>query len=144
MAMLMRTDPFRELDRLTQQVFGGAVRATAMPMDAYRKGDEFIVHFDIPGVDPSSIDLTVEQNVLTVKAEREPLNTNGADCLVNERPAGSYTRQLFLGETLDSDNIRADYHAGVLTLTIPVREAAKPRKVEVSSGESTRQLAAAS
>jgi HSP20 family protein len=145
--MLMRTDPFRDLDRLTQQVFGTAARPSVMPMDAYRKGEEFFVHFDLPGVDPGSIDLTVEQNVLTVKAERLPVQTNGAEgaeLLVTERPSGTFTRQLFLGETLDPDNIHADYSAGVLTLTIPVREAAKPRKVEITSNDRAKQLSAAS
>lgn len=143
--MLMRTDPFRELDRLTQQMFGGGVaRPSIMPMDAYRKGDEFFVHFDLPGVDPDSIDLTVEQNVLTVKAERLPVGADGAEFLVTERPSGTFTRQLFLGETLDPDHIQADYSAGVLTLTIPVHEAAKPRKVEITSSDRAKQLSAAS
>jgi HSP20 family protein len=145
--MLMRTDPFRDLDRLTQQMFGTAARPSVMTMDAYRKGEEFFVHFDLPGVDPGSIDLTVEQNVLTVKAERLPIATNGAEgaeLLVTERPSGTFTRQLFLGETLDPDNIQADYSAGVLTLTIPVHEAAKPRKVEITSNDRAKQLSAAS
>ena len=141
--MLMRTDPFRDLDRLTQQVFGSAARPTAMPMDAYRKGHEFYVHFDLPGVDPDSIDLTVEQNVLNVRAERKPLGAQGAEVIVTERPSGTFTRQLFLGETLDVDNIKADYTAGVLTLTIPVHEAAKPRRLAVTSNDSARELATA-
>lgn len=141
--MLMRTDPFRDLDRLAQQVFGGAPRPTAMPMDAYRKGDEFFVHFDLPGVAPDSIDLTVEQNVLTVKAERVPVG-GGGGFLVSERPTGTFTRQLFLGETLDPDHIQADYSSGVLTLRVPVHEAAKPRKVEITSNDTTKQLAAVS
>ena len=142
--MLMRTDPFRDLDRLTQQVFGTTARPTAMPMDAYRKGDEFYVHFDLPGIDAASIDLTVEQNVLTVRAERGPMASDGADFIVAERPTGTFTRQLFLGETLDADAISADYNAGVLTLTIPVMEAAKPRRVEVSSTDGAKEIAAAS
>ena len=142
--MLMRTDPFRELDRLTQQMLGGVARPSVVPMDAYRKGDEFFVHFDLPGVDPDSIDLTVEKNVLTVRADRPAINTEGAELLVTERPTGSFTRQLFLGETLDPDNIQADYSAGVLTLRIPVHEAAKPRKVEITSSDRAKQLAAAS
>ena len=141
--MLMRTDPFRELDRLTQQVFGGVGRPSAMPMDAYRKGDEFFVHFDLPGVDPDSIDLTVEQNVLTVRAERLPVGAQGAELLVTERLSGTFSRQLFLGETLDPDHIEADYSAGVLTLTIPVHEAAKPRKVEITTNDRTKQLSTA-
>jgi HSP20 family protein len=131
--MLMRTDPFRELDRLTQQVLGTAARPAAMPMDAYRKGDSFYIELDLPGVTPDSIDLTVEQNVLTVRAERAPLEPDGRDLIVAERPAGTFTRQVFLGETLDAENMGADYSAGVLTLTIPVREAAKPRKVSITS-----------
>ncbi len=140
--MLMRTDPFRELDRFTQQVLGAATGPSVMPLDAYRKGHEFIVHFDLPGVDPDTIDLTVEQNVLTVKAERPPLSGEGAELLVTERPAGTFTRQLFLGETLDAEHIAANYSAGVLTLTIPVSEAAKPRRVAVTSSDNAKQLAA--
>jgi HSP20 family protein len=141
--MLMRTDPFRDLDRLTQQVFGSVARPTAMPMDAYRKGHEFYVHFDLPGVDPDSIDLTVEQNVLSVRAERRPVGGDGAEAIVTERPSGIFTRQLFLGETLDSDEIKADYNAGVLTLTIPVLEAAKPRKLAITSSDAAKELATA-
>ena len=141
--MLMRTDPFRDLDRLTQQVFGSAARPTAMPMDAYRKGHEFYVHFDLPGVKAESIDLTVEQNVLNVRADRKTLGAQGAEVIVTERPSGTFTRQLFLGETLDADNIGADYSAGVLTLTIPVHEAAKPRKVAITSNDSAKELATA-
>lgn len=133
--MLMRTDPFRDFDRLTQQLLGTAARPVAMPMDAYRDGDRFIVRFDLPGADRDSIDLTVEQNVLSVRAERPEVNTNGAEVILIERPSGTFTRQVFLGDTLDTDNLSADYTAGVLTLTIPVREAAKPRKIEVSSSD---------
>ena len=141
--MLMRTDPFRDLDRLTQQVFGTVARPVAMPMDAYRKGTDFYVHFDLPGIDPDSIDLTVEQNVLTVRVERPQISPDGAEMIVSERPSGSFSRQLFLGETLDAEGIAADYHVGVLTLTIPVREAAKPRKLAVTSSDSDKQLASA-
>jgi HSP20 family protein len=131
--MLMRTDPFRDLDRLTQQVFGTAARPAAMPMDAYRKGDTFYLHLDLPGVRPDSIDLTVERNVLTVRAERPGIQANGIELIVAERPAGTFTRQVFLGDTLDADNMTADYTAGVLTLAIPVHEAAKPRKVDITT-----------
>ncbi len=140
--MLIRTDPFRELDRLTQQVFGTAARPAAMPMDAYRKGDTFYVHFDLPGVRADSIELTVEQNVLTVRAERTAEQIDGAEMLVAERPAGTFTRQVFLGDTLDADNIGADYSAGILTLTIPVREAAKPRNIQVNSHDDRKQVTA--
>lgn len=135
--MLMRSDPFRELDRLTQQVFGTPARPTGMPMDAYRRGDQFVVHFDLPGVDPSSIDLTVQRNVLTVSAERRWQPSEEEQIIASERPQGSFGRQLFLGESLDPDRVEARYDHGVLTLTIPVAEQAKPRKVEVAvSGNS--------
>lgn len=144
--MLMRTDPFREFDRIAQQVFGTAPRPSVMAMDAYRRDDSFVVQFDLPGVSQDTIDLTVEQNVLTVKAERPGLSAvlgeKSSEALVSERPAGTFTRQLFLGDTLDTDQIHADYTAGVLTLTIPVKQAAKPRKVEISTSD-TRQIAAA-
>ncbi|GHH41283.1 Hsp20/alpha crystallin family protein [Lentzea cavernae] len=135
--MLMRTDPFREFDRLTQQVLGSAgtwSRPTAMPMDAYRDGDEFVVAFDLPGVAPDAIDLDVERNVLTVKAERRPVGKD-VEMQVSERPLGVFSRQLFLGDALDSDRIDAKYDAGVLTLRIPVAERAKPRKISISAGE---------
>ena len=145
--MLMRTYPFRELDRLTDAVFGTAARPAVMPMDAYRKGDAFYVHFDLRGVNTDSIDLTVEHNVLTVRAERSApwgSGTNGSsdayERIVSERPQGVFTRQLFLGETLDVDNLRADYDAGVLTVTIPVAEQAKPRKVEVKGGSQRKEI----
>ncbi|MEU3273113.1 Hsp20/alpha crystallin family protein [Saccharomonospora sp. NPDC006951] len=140
--MLMRTDPFRELDRLTQQVInnvpGTWSRPTAMPLDAYRAGDEFVVAFDLPGVDPDAIELNIERNVLTVKAERRPVTDQSVEMQVSERPLGVFSRQLFLGDTLDTNRIRADYDAGVLTLRIPVTEQAKPRKIEIS-GQATRK-----
>jgi HSP20 family protein len=131
--MLMRFDPFRELDRLAEQTWGGG-RLAAMPMDAYRRGDHFVVHFDLPGVDPSSIDLTVEKNVLTVSAERHWEPEEGNEVVVAERPQGRFTRQLFLGEGLDADGIEAGYDGGVLTVRVPVAEQAKPRKVQVTAG----------
>ncbi len=140
--MLMRTDPFRELDRLTQQVFGTAARPAAMPMDAYRQGDNFYICLDLPGISAESIDLTVEQNVLTVRAERVPLDADGAETIVAERTYGTFTRQVFLGETLDAEHIDADYTAGVLTLTIPVHEAAKPRNIQVTSRDTKQAVTA--
>lgn len=131
--MLMRFDPFRELDRLTQQVATGSGRSPVMPMDAYRAGDDFVVHFDLPGVDAGSIELTVEKNVLTVSAERRWQPGDGQEVLVNERPQGSFSRQLFLGEGLDPERIEASYDNGVLTITVPVAEQAKPRKVQITS-----------
>ncbi|MGW1954218.1 Hsp20/alpha crystallin family protein [Streptomyces sp. NPDC001920] len=140
--MLMRTDPFREFDRLAQQVFG-APRPAAMPMDAYRAGDDFIVHFDLPGIDPETIELDVERNVLNVRAERRTPAPEGAELVVAERPTGSFTRQLFLGDTLDADRIDASYDAGVLTLRIPVAEKAKPRRIQITGGRDRKQLAGA-
>jgi HSP20 family protein len=142
--MLMRTDPFREMDRLAQQLLGSNPgtwsRPTAMPMDAYRSGDEFVVAFDLPGVSPEAIELDVERNVLTVKAERRPTVTDeNVEMQVAERPLGVFSRQLFLGDTLDADHIKADYDAGVLTLRIPVAERAKPRKIEISGTGSGRK-----
>ena len=132
--MLMRTDPFRELDRLSQQVFGTAgtpARPSVMPIDAWRNGDVFTVEFDLPGVDPGSIDLDVERNVVTVKAER-PLRNENVEMIAAERPRGLFSRQLVLGDNLDTGRIEAGYDAGVLTLTIPVAERAKPRKIAVT------------
>ncbi len=131
--MLMRFDPFRELDRLAQQT-ASTGRLPVMAMDAYRHGDSFVVNFDLPGVDPPSIDLTVEKNVLTVSAERRWQPTEGDEVVVAERPQGSFSRQLFLGEGLDPERIEARYDNGVLTVSVPVAERAKPRKVEISSG----------
>jgi HSP20 family protein len=142
--MLMRTDPFRELDRLTQQVFGNvpstSSRPTAMPMDAYRVGDEFVVAFDLPGVSPDAIELDVERNVLTVKAERRPtVAGDNVELEVAERPIGVFSRQLFLGEALDTEHVSASYDAGVLTLRIPVAEQAKPRKIEIGAPEGEKK-----
>ncbi len=140
--MLVRTDPFRDLDRITQQLLGTAARPTAMPMDAYRQGDTFYIHFDLPGVSAESIGLTAEQNVLTVRAERRPEQPDGAEMIVAERPAGVFTRQVFLGDTLDTEHIGADYSAGVLTLTIPVHEQAKPRSIHITGHEDRKQVTA--
>ncbi len=133
--MLMRFDPFRDLDRLAQNAWGGGLerRPVAMPIDAYRQGDEFLVHFDLPGVDPNSVELTVEKNVLTVNAQRQRHWGDDVELVVSERPTGSWTRQLFLGETLDADHIQATCENGVLTVRIPVAEKAKPRRVEISA-----------
>jgi len=130
--MLMRTDPFRDFDRLAQQVLGTPARPAAMPIDAYRDGDEFVVEFDLPGVDTASIELTVEKNVLTVHADRRRNTGDGVEMLVGERPQGTFSRQLFLGETLDTDAIAATYTDGVLTLRVPVAEKAKPRRVPIN------------
>jgi HSP20 family protein len=134
--MLMRTDPFRELDRITQAMTaqGTWSRPAVMPMDAYRQDDEFVVSFDLPGVSADSIELDVERNVLTVKAERRPQVT-GVEMQASERPLGVFSRQLFLGEALDTDRIDASYDAGVLTLRIPIAEKAKPRRIAVAGAD---------
>jgi HSP20 family protein len=134
----MRTDPFRELDRLTQQVLGTAARPATMPMDAWRDGDTFEVEFDLPGVSPESIDLDVERNVVTIRAERAALDGN-KEMLAAERPRGVFSRQLVLGENLDTEHIQASYDSGVLTLRIPVAERAKPRKISIDSKGGDRQ-----
>ncbi|RZQ60497.1 Hsp20/alpha crystallin family protein [Amycolatopsis suaedae] len=147
--MLMRTDPFRELDRLANQVFGGVQgtwsKPAAMPMDAYRDGDEFVVAFDLPGVDPDAIDVDIERNVLTVRAERRPVGGKDSDgdtvqMQVAERPLGVFSRQLFLGDTLDTDHVAANYEAGVLTLRIPVAERAKPRKIAITGRDDRKTI----
>lgn len=131
--MLMRFDPFRELDRLTQDLWDKG-RRTWMSMDAYRHGDQVVVHLDLPGVDPASIEVTVESDVLTVKAERGWQPGEGDQVFVSERPQGSFTRRVSLSEGLDGERIEAQYDNGVLTLTVPVAEQAEPRKVEITSG----------
>jgi HSP20 family protein len=142
--MLMRTDPFRDLDRLTQQMLGTngtLARPSVMPMDAWRDGDTFHVEFDLPGVDPASIDLDVERNVVTVKAER-PDRASDAELIAAERPRGVFSRQLVLGDNLDTEHIEASYDTGVLTLVIPVAEKAKPRKIEIKAKEERRAIGA--
>jgi HSP20 family protein len=135
--MLMRTDPFRDLDRWAQQVSGTAARPAVMPMDAWRDGDHFIVEFDLPGIAGDSLALDVERNVLTVHAERRGLD-HDREMVAAERPRGVFSRQVFLGDTLDADQIEASYHDGVLRLTIPVAEKAKPRRIKIAnSSENT-------
>lgn len=139
---VMRSDPFRELDRLTQQLFGDGARRSvpqSFPMDAYRRGERFYIHLDLPGVDPDSIELTSERNVLTIRAERSFQGDQDDEILVSERPQGSFSRQIFVSEALDTNRIDASYDQGVLTLEIPVAEQAKPRRIEVSRGTSERE-----
>jgi HSP20 family protein len=128
--MLMRTDPLRDFDRLTQQVLGTAARPAVMPIDAWREGEDFVVEFDLPGIKEESLDLDVERNVVTVRAERPDIDP-GREMLAAERPRGVFSRQLFLGDNLDTDRIEASYQEGVLQLRIPVAEKAKPRKISI-------------
>ena len=137
--MLMRTDPFRDLDRLTQQVFGTAARPAVMPMDAWRDQDKFVVEFDLPGIEVDSIDLDVERNVLTVRADR-PAREGMSELVAAERPRGVFSRQLILGDNLDSERIDASYQGGVLRLEIPEAEKAKPRKISISAAEDQRVI----
>jgi HSP20 family protein len=131
--MLMRFDPFRDFDRLTRGV--AVNRGTGwISMDAYRQGDQVVVNLDLPGIEPDSVDVTVEKDTLTIKAERRWDVAEGDRVLVSERPQGTFTRRLLLGETLDGERTEARFHNGVLTLTVPVAEQAKPRKVEITSG----------
>ena len=136
---LMRFDPFRELDRLADQALVGARAARTLPMEALRRGDQFIVSIDVPGTDPNDIDVTLERNVVEITAHRQPIRQEGDEVIVDERPQGEFRRQLFLGENLDSDNLSAACDRGVLTLTIPVSEASKPRKVQIGSSNAGRQ-----
>jgi len=140
--MLMRTDPFREFDRLSDAVFGTNARPATMPMDAYRHDNKFVIELEVPGVDSDSIDLTVEQNVLSIHAERPAPIDADAERVVGERAYGTFSRQLFLGETLDVDGLNADYNAGVLRIEIPIAEQAKPRKIAVSGSDSRKRLSA--
>lgn len=132
--MLMRTDPFRDLDRFAQQVLGTAARPAVMPMDAWREGEKFVVEFDLPGIDADSLDIDIERNVVTVRAERPALDPN-REMLATERPRGVFSRQLVLGDNLDTERIEASYREGVLSLHIPVAERAKPRKIAVGRGK---------
>ncbi|WP_323137917.1 HSP20 family small heat-shock protein [Nocardia sp. alder85J] len=140
--VLMRTDGFRDLDRFAQQVLGTAARPAVMPMDAWRDGDEFVVELDLPGIDPGSLDLDLERNVLTVRAERPDVDS-GRQMIAAERPRGVFSRQLFLGETLDTEQVRADYTDGVLRVRIPVADKAKPRKITIDHTGQQHQLTSA-
>jgi HSP20 family protein len=143
--MLMRTDPFRDFDRIAQQLVGPGTtsRPAVMPIDAWREGDTFVVAFDLPGVSPETLDIDVERNVLTVRAER-PAPSGDVEMLAAERPTGLFSRQLVLGDTLDLDRIQAEYTDGVLRLRVPVAEKAKPRKIEIATNSSTEQAAISS
>ena len=139
---LVRTDPFREIDRFFQQAFaGGGERSWGMPMDAYRKDDIFLLQLDVPGIAADGIELSVDNNVLTVKATRHaPTMQEGVQPVVSERAWGEFTRQVLLGDNLDTSQVHAEYDAGVLTVTIPVAERAKPRRIDVSVREGSSRL----
>ena len=130
---VIRFDPFQEFDRLTRQMLGTGRGPRSMPMEAYRRGDQFFIHLDLPGVNPDDVDLTVERNVLSVRAERRSFWQEGDDVVVDETPQGTFSRQLFVGDNLDAGRLEASFDQGVLTLTIPVAEQAKPRKVQIAA-----------
>jgi HSP20 family protein len=139
--MLLRFDPFRDLDRLAEEAVAPATRR--MPMDAVRRADKVVITFDLPGVDPDGIDLTVEDNTLTLRAVRTVDHQEGEEVIIGERFSGTLARQLFLGENLDTDRVEAHYADGVLTVTVPVAEKAKPRRVAVNaSGGGSEAIAA--
>ena len=139
--LLRNTDPFRDFDRLTQQLLGSTNRPAVMPMDAWREGESFVIELDVPGVNAETIDIDVERNVLTVRAERVPRNGDW-EMLASERAKGAFSRQLVLGDNLDLDRIEADYDAGVLRLVVPVAEKAKPRKIQIGVDTGSRETAA--
>jgi HSP20 family protein len=143
---VLRFDPFRDFDRMTEQLLGvssGSARAPRfMPMDLYRSGDHYVLHADLPGVDPGSVDVGVENGTLTIKAQRSERTDQGVQWIASERFTGAYMRQLSLGDDIDADNIRATYANGVLTVTLPVAERAKPRRVEISVQDSGSTLEA--
>ena len=142
---LVRSDPFREFDRFFQQAFAGSgERMWSMPLDAYRKDDMFLVQLDVPGIAPDSVELTVDNHVLTVKATRHaPTMQEGVQPVIAERPWGEFTRQILLGDNLDTNSIHAEYDAGVLTVSLPVAEHAKPRKSDVSVKDSATPVGTA-
>ena len=141
MTMLMRFDPMREFDRVFEQTWS-QVRQAAIPMDAYRHGDAFVINLDLPGVDPNSIDLTVERNSLTISAERHWEPVEGDQVVASERRQGTFSRQLLLGDGLDADRIHASYENGVLTVTVPVAASAQPRKIEIESEQRKEAITA--
>ena len=141
--MTMNFDPFRELDRLAGSHLGGA-GPRSMPMDLYRTGDHYVLDVDLPGIDPGSVDIDVDGSVLTIRAERTLGAPEGSQWLTRERQPGSFVRQLTLGDGLDAERITAAYDNGVLSITIPVKESAKPRKIAVAVGGGTEQLAVGS
>jgi HSP20 family protein len=137
---LMRFDPFRDLDRLGERLTSGTLAARTMPMEAFRRGDEFVVAIDLPGVTPEDLELTVERNVVNVRASRRPARREGDEVLVDERAYGELSRQLFLGDNLDPNKLEANLDRGVLTLTIPVSEASKPRRVPIGATSEERRI----
>lgn len=138
--MLLRFDPFHEIDRLAEQMVSGTRTARMVPMDVYRRGEAYVVELDVPGVDSANIDLSIDRNTLTIRAERSAAHREDDEVLVAERPQGALTRQLVLGDGLDIDGVQADHTDGVLRLTIPVAPSAKPRRVQINAGGSQHEV----
>ena len=136
---LMRSDPFAGFDRLTQQMTGARQGPRPIPMAAFRRGDQVLAYFDLPGINPDDVEITIERNVVTIRAERRPAYQEGDEVIVDERPYGTFSRQVFLGDSLDLDKMNADYTQGELCLTIPVSEKAKPRRIKLQSGDQEPQ-----
>ncbi len=134
--MAMSFDPFSEIDRIASVLIQSRPGPRVMPVDLYRDGDRYILSADLPGVDPGSVDIDVDGQLLTIRAQRSAARADGAKWLLQERPAGTYLRQFSIGEGVDSANISASYEDGVLRLVIPVSERAKPRKVQVMTQNS--------
>ena len=139
--MMLRFDPFKEVDRMHEQVFGRSGRL--LPLDLYRSGEHSVLHVDMPGVDPGSIDVSVDGSALTIRAERTGRTEEALEWLARERPVGTYLRQLALGDGLDTERIAATYENGVLTVTIPVAEKAKPRRIAVERRDGGAQAVGA-
>ncbi|QIZ36514.1 Hsp20/alpha crystallin family protein [Saccharopolyspora sp. ASAGF58] len=139
---VLQFDPFRDISRLANEVLTAARTPQPMPMDAYRRGEEYVVEFDLPGIDPGSLEVTAEHNTLTVRAQRSATESSSSDVsyLVTERPTGTFARQLQLGAALDADRVQAEYRNGVLTLRIPVAEQAKPRRINVARSDEARMI----
>lgn len=138
--MAMKFDPFRELDRVAGALLDSRQGLRLMPMDLYREGDHYILNADLPGIDPGSVDIDVDGQLLTIRAERTLRNAEGVKWLTRERDSGSFLRQLNLGQGIDTDAIFARYENGVLSVTIPVSERAKPRKIEIMTGEDAQPV----
>jgi len=145
---VLRFDPFRDLDRLTEQMLGAPVGSARtprfMPMDLYRAADHYVLHADLPGVDPGSVDVSVDNGTLTLRAERSGRTDDSIEWLTNERFTGSYMRQLALGDGVDTDRIAATYENGVLTVTIPLAEKVKPRRIHIDTAPDARVVSSAS
>jgi len=138
--MAMNFDPFRELDRVASALLDSRQGPQLMPMDLCKVDDHYVLTADLPGVDPGSVDLDVDSGTLTISAQRTASSGEAMQWLTNERFFGTYRRQLSLGDGIDSSRITATYENGVLTVTIPLAERAKPRKIDILHGENQKSI----